>query len=376
MARRQPRASTFRCKNFLTNLEHLEVQTTITSSQRVVHPGNNLARTITIGAMAVAVAVRNLRARGTASSGAHHREEGLQIDPARSLGFRPAVWISGLRVHQWAKNALVLVPLLTSHQFSTTNSLNATLAFAAFSLCASAVYLLNDLVDLEADRAHPTKRFRVVASGQLPSEVAAAAIPFLLLVAAMTALTVSSAFAGMLATYFVLTSAYTFYLKRLVVVDIVVLASLYTMRIVAGAVAISVPLSEWLLLFSIFIFTSLALIKRYAELSINREASLPDAANRDYGFGDMQMVGALAAASGMNAIVIICLYLSSPAVRTLYRTPELLWLLVPLLIHWVSRALMLAHRGKMSHDPIVFAFQDGPSRVTALLMVVTVLAAI
>jgi 4-hydroxybenzoate polyprenyltransferase len=180
----------------------------------------------------------------------------------------------------------------------------------------------------------------------------------------------------MLAAYFVLTSAYTFYLKRLVIVDIVVLASLYTMRIVAGAVAISVPLSEWLLIFSIFIFTSLALIKRYAELAISRETSLPDATNRDYGISDMQMAAALAAASGMNAITIICLYLSSPAVRTLYRTPELLWLLVPLLIHWVSRALMLAHRGKMNHDPIVFAFHDGPSRVTALLMVMTVLSAI
>jgi 4-hydroxybenzoate polyprenyltransferase len=341
-----------------------------------VHPGNSFARTVTIGAAAIAVAIRNLRMPGSLSSGASHGEEGLQVGPAQASGFSLSVWGSALRVYQWAKNALVFVPLLTSHQFSTASGIKAMSAFVAFSMCASAVYLLNDLVDLEADQAHPTKRFRAIASGQLPAGMAAAAIPFLLLLALMTALTVSPAFAGMLAAYFVLTSAYTFYLKRLVIVDVVVLASLYTIRIIAGAVAIDVPLSEWLLIFSIFIFTSLALIKRYAELSIRREASLPDASNRDYGVGDMQIVAALAAASGLNAITIICFYLSSPSVRTLYHKPVLLWLLVPLMVHWVSRALMLAHRGKMNHDPIVFAFRDGPSRVATLLMIVTVLAAI
>jgi 4-hydroxybenzoate polyprenyltransferase len=289
---------------------------------------------------------------------------------------RLRVWTTALRMHQWAKNALVFVPLLTSHQFSEANCLESALAFLAFSFCASAVYLLNDLVDLEADQAHPTKRFRAVASGQLPAGMAAAAIPFLLLISFSTALAVSPAFASILTGYVLVTTAYTFYLKRQVIVDIVVLASLYTVRTIAGAIAIDVPLSEWLLVFCIFIFTSLALIKRYAELSMRQGATLADATNRDYGVSDMQIVAALAAASGLNAITIICLYLSSPAVRGLYHKPVLLWLLVPLLIYWVARALMLAHRRQMNDDPIVFAFRDGPSRISVLLMVVTVLAAI
>ena len=341
-----------------------------------MHSGNLFTRAVTVRAAAIAASIRSSQKTSEVSPGADRNEEKLLTASAAMRSFSPVVWVSALRAHQWAKNALVFVPLLTSHQFSRANCFSAALAFAAFSLCASAVYLLNDIVDIEADQAHPTKRFRAVASGDLPAGTAAMAIPFLLLLALTAALAVSAAFAGALTAYFLLTSAYTFRLKQLVIVDIVVLASLYTARIVAGAVAINVPLSEWLLIFSIFIFTSLALIKRYAELSIRREALLPDAANRDYGVSDMQIVAALAAASGLNAITIICLYLSSPAVRELYHKPMLLWLLVPLLIHWISRALMLAHRGQMNHDPIVFAFRDGPSRIATLLMVITVLAAI
>ena len=286
------------------------------------------------------------------------------------------VWFDALRVHQWTKNALVFVPLLTSHQFSPANFLSVALAFAAFSLCASSVYLLNDLVDLKSDRAHPSKRLRAIASGKLSRARATTAIPFLLGAAILTALIVSAAFTATLLGYFALTTAYTFYLKRLVILDIIVLAGLYTLRIVAGAVVIQVYLSEWLLIFSIFIFTSLALIKRHAELAMRQQASLADAGNRDYGVGDMQIVAALAAASGMNAITIMSLYLSSPAVLALYHRPALLWLLDPLVIYWIARALMLAHRRQMNHDPIVFALRDGPSRIVGLLMVMVVLAAI
>jgi 4-hydroxybenzoate polyprenyltransferase len=301
----------------------------------------------------------------------------IQPRPVRALASVPlSVWFSAVRIHQSAKNLLVFVPLLTSHQFSLANLLNLALAFAAFSLCASAVYLLNDLVDLKADQAHPRKRFRAIASGQLSAAAATTAIALLLGVSIPTALAASPAFAGILLGYFALTTAYTFYLKRLVIVDIVVLASLYTLRIVAGAVAIQVYLSEWLLIFSMFIFTSLALIKRHAELAMRQEASLADAGNRDYGVGDMQIVAALAAASGMNAITIMSLYLSSPAVLALYHRPAFLWLLDPLLIYWIARALMLAHRRQLNHDPVVFALRDGPSRIVGLLMVMVVLTAI
>jgi 4-hydroxybenzoate polyprenyltransferase len=287
-----------------------------------------------------------------------------------------AVWFDALRVHQWAKNVLVFVPLLTSHQFSLTNAFNVLLAFAAFSLCASAAYLLNDLADLEADRAHPRKRLRAIASGQLSRTAATTLIPLLLAASLLTALAVSAIFAVILLGYFTLTTAYTLRLKRLAVVDILVLAGLYTMRIAAGAVAIHVLISHWLLIFSIFIFTSLALIKRYAELALRQDAALADAGNRDYGIGDMPIIGAIAAAAGMNAVTIFSLYLSSPAVLALYHRPALLWLLDPLLIYWIARALVVAHRRQMHDDPVIFALSDSPSRIAALLMVIVVLVAI
>lgn len=307
----------------------------------------------------------------------HLAEPRVQAMPLRALGRVPlAIWFDTLRAYQWAKNALVFVPLLTSHQFSIANSLNLVLAFAAFSLCASAAYLLNDLVDLAADRAHPRKRLRALASGQLSKTTVVTVIPLLLGFSLLAALAVSPAFAGILLGYLALTTAYTFHLKRLAIVDVLVLAALYTLRIVAGAIAIHVLVSEWLLIFSIFIFTSLALIKRYAELAMWHESSIADAPNRDYSVSDMQIVGVLAAASGMNAVTIFSLYLSSPTVLALYHRPAFLWLLVPLLIYWIARALVTAHRREMHDDPVIFAFSDRPARIAALVMVLTVLAAI
>jgi 4-hydroxybenzoate polyprenyltransferase len=316
-------------------------------------------------------------ARGIVISPSPDDNNKIQSSSIRASSSVPLrVWLDALRVHQWTKNVLVFVPLLTSHQFSLANSFSIVLAFAAFSLCASAVYLLNDLVDLKSDQAHPSKRLRAIASGKLSRTSATTAIPFLLGAAMLIALAVSPAFAAILVGYFILTTAYTFHLKRLVIVDIVVLAGLYTLRIAAGAVAIQVSLSEWLLIFSIFVFTSLALIKRYAELMMWQEISSAGSGSRDYSVGDMHIVGALAAASGLNAVTIMSLYLSSPAVLALYHRPQILWLLDPLLIYWIARALMLAHRRQMNHDPVVFALCDGPSRIAALLMVIVVFAAI
>jgi 4-hydroxybenzoate polyprenyltransferase len=285
-------------------------------------------------------------------------------------------WLDACRVHQWCKNTLVFVPLLTSHQFSTQNVTSAAFAFIAFSLCASAIYLLNDLVDLKADREHPRKRHRALASGRLSKTAALTAIPILLTGSAAVAFAVSRSFALILLSYLVVTIAYSFYLKRLAIVDIIALASFYTLRIIGGAVAIDVLLSQWLLVFSIFIFTSLALIKRYAELVARQAAALPDPTDRDYRVSDAAMVGALAAGSGLNAVTILTLYLSSPNALDIYSRPALLWLLVPLLIYWVARALIMAHRNEMHHDPVVFTFSDRASRIAALCMVNTVLVAI
>jgi 4-hydroxybenzoate polyprenyltransferase len=285
-------------------------------------------------------------------------------------------WLNALRVHQYAKNTLVFVPALTSHQINLASLGSAFLAFLALSACASSAYLLNDLFDLAADRQHPSKRHRAIASGDLPISSALIAIPLLWIVSAAVGLCISGAFAAVLGAYLATTIAYSLYLKKKMLVDIVTLAGLYTIRIVGGAVAIGVYISEWLMIFSLFIFTSLALIKRYSELAMRQGSGLSNPANRDYRISDLQIVGAMAAASGMNAITVFSLYVSSPTVAQMYSRPWMLWLLNPLLLYWISRALMLAHRQAMPDDPIVYTFKDNASRIVVVAMMCIVLAAI
>lgn len=289
---------------------------------------------------------------------------------------RARVWARLLRVHQYAKNALVFVPLLMAHRFDGPAFLAALLAFVAFSLCASSVYLVNDLIDLEADRAHPTKRHRALADGRVPLRTAMGAAPLLFGAALGVSLAVSGAFAGVILGYFALTLAYSLVLKRKMLIDVVTLAGLYTVRVVGGAVAIGAALSDWLLAFSLFMFMSLALIKRYTELTGRLDRGLPSPANRDYELPDLPIVASLAAASGYNAVVVLALYLSSDAVTQLYSRPKLLWCVGPVILYWISRALLLAHRRMMHDDPIVFALRDRVSLIAAATIGALVLAAI
>jgi len=284
-------------------------------------------------------------------------------------------WRKALRVHQYAKNALVFVALLTSHAYSPQAFLAALAAFAAFSLCASSVYLLNDLVDLADDRKHPTKRNRPFASGAIPLLYAVFAIPALLMGAFAIAFLVSIPLTGALAAYFLLTLTYSFSFKRKLIVDVVTLATLYTVRVVAGAIAIAVTPSEWLLAFSMLIFTCLALVKRYIELAMRIDRELPDPTSRNYRLVDLPIVGALAAASGLNAVTIFALYVSSFAVQGLYRRPELLWLICPVLLYWLSRVVVLAHRRAIDDDPIIFAIRDRNSLVCGVCIFAIVIAA-
>lgn len=285
-------------------------------------------------------------------------------------------WAKALRVYQYAKNTLVFVPVITAHQLNLASLGSALLAFLAFSACASGAYLMNDLLDLAADRQHPTKRHRALAAGDLPISAALSAIPALWLFAAVAGLCISPLFLGVLGAYLAATIAYSLVLKRKMLVDIVTLAGLYTLRIVAGAVGVGVVLSEWLLIFSLFVFTSLALIKRFSELSMRESAGLADPSNRDYRVTDLQIIAAMAAASAMNAVTVFSLYVSSTAVTPLYSRPWMLWLLTPLLLYWFGRALMMAHRREMPDDPILYAFRDGPSRTTVAAMICIMLAAI
>jgi 4-hydroxybenzoate polyprenyltransferase len=274
-----------------------------------------------------------------------------------------SAWIKLLRVRQWAKNALVFVPLVTAQRFDPLAIGEAIGAFIAFSLAASAIYILNDLVDLDADRKHPSKKQRPLAAGTVSITRAMVLIPALLIGAFAGALAISPAFAAVLSAYVALTTAYTFLLKRKMLVDVLTLASLYTIRVVGGAVAIPVRMSEWLLAFSMFIFTALALIKRYVELAARIDKDLSDPTNRNYRKSDLNIVAALGAAAGFNAVTVFALYISSDAVRPLYRHPEALWLICPILMYWLGRALLMAHRRLMDDDPVVFALRDWNSYV-------------
>jgi 4-hydroxybenzoate polyprenyltransferase len=277
-------------------------------------------------------------------------------------------WIKLARPHQWAKNALVFVPLLTAHDITLHNVLTATQAFSAFSFCASSVYILNDIVDIEADHAHPTKRNRPFASGAVSVRHGVVLIPLLLAVSIAIAATINMRFLGVLAAYYLATNAYTFVLKRKMIVDVVTLAGLYTARVLGGAAALGIPVSEWLLGFSMFIFLSLALVKRHSEMAIRINRGLPDPTNRDYKSSDLQFLVSLATASGFSAIIVLSLYISSPSVGALYHHPKALWLVIPIMIHWISRVIMLSHRGAMHDDPVFFALTDRQS-IMAMLMV-------
>lgn len=284
--------------------------------------------------------------------------------------------IKALRPHQYAKNVLVLVPLLTAHAFNLEAITQALLAFLAFCLCASGAYLLNDLLDLQADRDHPTKRHRPLAAGELPIGMALALVPLLTLGAAAIAWLVSPPFLAVLAGYYVLTNLYSLNLKRRMVLDVVALALLYTLRVWGGAVAIDVAVSEWLFTFSLVMFTALALVKRYIELATRLDGGLQDPSNRNYKVSDLPVIAGLAAAAGMNSIMVLALYVSSADVSAIYSRPELLWGLCPLFLYWVARLVMLAHRRMVDDDPIAFALKDNRSWVVGILAIVLVVAAL
>ncbi|WP_287318384.1 UbiA family prenyltransferase [Mesorhizobium sp.] len=285
-------------------------------------------------------------------------------------------WARLLRVHQYTKNLLLLVPLLASHQLTAENLIELGIAFLSFCLCASSVYIINDLVDLQADRAHPTKRHRPLAEGRIQLIHALLAAPLLLIASFILATGVSPAFFAVLLGYFVLTTAYSFYLKRKMLIDVVTLAMLYTVRIIAGAIAIGVHVSPWLLTFAIFIFLALALVKRYAELATRLDLQLSEPSNRNYKFEDLGVVAAFAAAAGYNSVTVFALYISSPDVNVLYQRPQMLWFVCPVLIYWTSRLVMIAHRRSMTEDPIVFAMTDRNSLLSFLIAGLAVVAAV
>jgi 4-hydroxybenzoate polyprenyltransferase len=286
-------------------------------------------------------------------------------------GYLQAFW-RAIRPHQWLKNLLLFVPLVLAHQLEDVQLLwQATLGFIAFSLCASSVYLLNDLLDLPADRQHPTKRLRPFAAGDLPVAWGAAGVVVFLLGAIVVAVQLPQLFIAVLGVYYVATLAYSIWLKRAVLVDGLLLAALYTLRLIAGAAAISVLPSFWLLAFSMFTFLSLALIKRYSELQLLHARGQGQLVGRSYRFADMETLAQLGASSGYLAVLVLAFYINSDAVLELYARPEFLWLLCPMMLYWISRMWLLARRHEMHEDPVVFTMTDERTYWLALIAMIT-----
>ena len=292
---------------------------------------------------------------------------------------RPAAlraWIGQLRLYQWSKNCLLGVPLLTAHAFELKSLVTILLAFLAFGFVASASYLLNDLADLPSDRRHPRKCIRPFAAGNLALGAGVSAIAILLAVGFAIAALQSSEFFMVLLTYLVLTLSYSFHLKTLVVLDVILLAGLYTIRIIAGAVAIHVQMSSWLLAFSMFTFLSLALVKRNSELVSLQKISRDEVFGRDYRVSDYAILSAMGVASGYLAVVVLALFADSPQGHSAYARPGLLWLLCPLMLYWISRLWIKTARGEMFDDPLLYSIHDRSSWAVFVAMVAVTLVAI
>ncbi len=295
-----------------------------------------------------------------------------------SLGLRLRLWVRGIhpvlvfrerkhplksllkamRFHQWAKNLLIFVPLLLAHGLTIDRLLTALLAFCCFSLTASATYIVNDMLDIEADRRHPTKCLRPFALGDLSVFSGFGIVMAYLLLALLGARLLPLAFNAWLLFYLVSTLVYSLYLKSIVLVDVLVLAGLYILRLMAGGAATQTPISDWLAGFSMFLFLSLAIVKRFAELKNMAACGETPKNNRGYLFADLDQLRSFGTASAYAAVIVFAIYIGGPDVITLYRHPRLLWLIVPLMVLWLNWVWLLASRGKLDEDPVAFAITD------------------
>lgn len=293
---------------------------------------------------------------------------GIEAEHLQTVPAPGRAYLRALRPHQWLKNLLVFVPMFTAHQMTPVNILASLAAFMAFSLIASSVYVLNDLLDLSADRSHPRKRARPFAAGTIPIAHGTFMAAGLLLGGVLVSVLLGWHFLVVMLGYFALTTGYSLYLKRRLVVDICALAVLYTVRILAGGAATNLPISVWLLAFSIFLFFSLAAVKRQAELVDGIASGKLTAHGRGYHVDDLPLVENMATSSGYVAVLVMALYVNSGTVSQLYTAPHMLWGICLVLLYWISRMVMVTHRGKMHDDPVVFAIKDPVSRSCVVLM--------
>lgn len=268
--------------------------------------------------------------------------------------------LKATRVWQWSKNVLIFVPFLFAQQYNDFHKLAlGVVGFLLFSFCASATYIWNDLRDIANDRQHPTKRRRPIASGAISPRTAKLLSALLMVVGIGGALLLSNLpFVGFILGYVAITVLYSYHLKRALVIDVLVLSGLYTYRMFLGASLMDIGLSPWILGFSMFFFLSLAFVKRYSELLLMEGAATERLAGRSYRQVDLKLVESFGTAAGLIAVLVFALYINSPTVRSIYKSPELLWLVCPLLLYWILRIWFIAVRGKLQDDPVVFAIKD------------------
>lgn len=320
---------------------------------------------------AYAVAADEPAAR--ALTGGHRNTVRLAAAPAALKDY-----LKAMRLHQWVKNILIFLPIILSHQVFDIGKIGAAVAaFAGFSLCASATYIINDILDIRADRRHPRKQRRPFAAGRIgiPQGLMVSA---LLLAAsfAVAFLFTSPLVALLFAGYIAFTLTYSFYLKEKLLVDAMALGILYGYRILIGGAATDVVVSDWLIAFSVFFFLGLALVKRYTEIS--QKTAGPDGkiSGRGYYVGDREIVGVLGVVASYTSVLILSLYITSPDVAILYHEPRILWVICLVMIYWLGRVWTLAHRGQMPDDPIVFALRDKVSLLCGLVCAGVILLAI
>ena len=286
-------------------------------------------------------------------------------------------YVNALRPHQWVKNILLFFPAVVSVQIFSTNIFKTLcISFIAFCLVASSGYLFNDLLDLEVDRNHPDKKTRPLAAGQISVLYSKILIPVLLIIAFLIAfLFVNIKFFLILSVYFLLTAIYSLFLKRKMIVDILTLAILYTARIIAGGFAVDLQLSVWLLAFSMFVFFSLAAVKRLAELVENASIGQKNSVGRSYEVTDIAIIEGVSLVSGYISVLVVVLHIFTEATQEYYSRPEILLGVCPIIVYWITRMILLAHRGQMHHDPILFSLRDNPSRLSAVLVILITIVA-
>jgi 4-hydroxybenzoate polyprenyltransferase len=300
--------------------------------------------------------------------------QGTILEPRASFPTLSRTWISALRGHHWAKNLLLFLPLALSHNLAFEPLVRTLIGFALYGFCASGLYILNDLLDLHSDRDHPWKKERPFAAGEISIPEGLLASFLLLSTAVGMGFLLDVQFGLALVGYAALTMLYSLYLKRIALLDVFVLSSFYSFRILAGALISATPLSQWFLAFSMFFFLSLAMAKRYSELLHASNLISGGNSGRGYITGDRELLLSLGVGSSFSAVVIFSLYVHSPEVRLLYSSPESLFLLCPIVLYWLSRTWLMAHRGELKEDPVTLAIRDPVSYGVALASAVVIAA--